>query len=113
MGGHKWSTLGGHQGKLTGGGIIGKAARHNRRVIQAELGASGTIDATRSHLNITLMGPSTADEVAQLAKAKVISPYWVLHNQCKSKAEALEFIRFMGWKPGWAFHNKDRFPILK
>jgi hypothetical protein len=25
----------------------------------------------------------------------------------------LEFIRYMGWKPGWAFHNKDRFPILK
>jgi hypothetical protein len=37
----------------------------------------------------------------------------VLHNQCKSKAEALEFIRYMGWRPGWAFHNKDRFPILK
>jgi hypothetical protein len=59
--------------KLTGGGIISKAARHNRRVIQAELGASGPIDATRSHLNITLMGPSTADEVAQLAKAKLMA----------------------------------------
>ena len=56
---------------------------------------------------------SSMYQKAQLAKAKVISPYWVLHNQCKSKAEALEFIRFMGWKPGWAFHNKDRFPILK
>lgn len=59
--------------KLTGSGIMGKAARHNRRVIQAELGASGPIDATRSHLNITLMGPSTADEVAQLAKAKIVA----------------------------------------
>lgn len=59
--------------KLTGGGIISKAARHNRRVIQAELGASGPIDATRSHLNVTLMGPSTADEVAQLAKAKLMA----------------------------------------
>jgi len=59
--------------KLTGSGIMGKAARHNRRVIQAELGASGPIDATRSHLNITLMGPSTADEVAQLAKAKMMA----------------------------------------
>lgn len=59
--------------KLTGSGIMGKAARHNRRVIQAELGASGPIDATRSHLNITLMGPSTADEVAQLAKAKIMA----------------------------------------
>jgi hypothetical protein len=59
--------------KLTGSGIMGKAARHNRRVIQAELGTSGPIDATRSHLNITLMGPSTADEVAQLAKAKMMA----------------------------------------
>jgi len=56
---------------------------------------------------------STMYQKAQLAKAKVISPFWVLHNQCKSKAEALEFIRYMGWRPGWAFHNKDRFPILK
>lgn len=57
--------------KLTGSGIIGKAARHNRRVIQAELGASSHIDATRSRLNVTLMGPSTAEEVAQLAKDKI------------------------------------------
>jgi len=59
--------------KLKGSGIVSKAARHNRRVIQAELGASGPIDATRSRLNITLMGPSTADEVAQLAKDKIIA----------------------------------------
>jgi Plasmid recombination enzyme len=59
--------------KLTGSGIIGMAARHNKRVIQAELGASGPIDATRSHLNITLMGPSTAAEVAKQAKAKMMA----------------------------------------
>ena len=57
--------------KLTGPGIWSKAARHNRRTIQAELGASGHIDATRSHLNITLMGPPTPEEVAKLAKAKM------------------------------------------
>jgi hypothetical protein len=57
--------------KLKGGGIWSKAARHNRRTIQAELGASGHIDATRSHLNITLMGPATPEEVARLAKAKM------------------------------------------
>jgi len=56
---------------------------------------------------------STMYQKAQLAKAKVISPYWVLHNHCKTKAEALEFIRYMGWKPGWAFHNKNRFKILQ
>jgi superfamily II DNA or RNA helicase len=50
---------------------------------------------------------------AQLAKAKVISPFWVLHNQCKSKAEALEFIAYMGYKPGWVHYNKSRFKILQ
>ena len=54
--------------KLTGSGIIGKAARHNKRTIQAEIGASASIDPTRSHLNETLIGPLTPDAVAQLAK---------------------------------------------
>ncbi len=54
--------------KLKGGGIITVAARHNKRVIQAEIGASASIDPTRSHLNETLHGPSTAADVGQLAK---------------------------------------------
>lgn len=54
--------------KLKGGGIITVAARHNRRVIQAEIGASGNIDPTRSHLNETLMGAATADDVGQAAR---------------------------------------------
>ncbi|WP_396431589.1 plasmid recombination protein [Limnohabitans sp.] len=57
--------------KLKGNGIWMKAARHNKRAIQAELGASGHIDATRSHQNITLIGPSIADEVTKLAKNKI------------------------------------------
>lgn len=51
-----------------GGGIITVAARHNRRVIQSEMGATGSINPTRSHLNETLKGPLTADGVGQLAK---------------------------------------------
>lgn len=54
--------------KLKGGGIITVAARHNKRVIQAEMGATGSIDPTRSFLNETLAGPSTAADVGQLAK---------------------------------------------
>lgn len=54
--------------KLKGNGIITAAARHNRRVIQAEMGAAGSIDPTRSRLNETLAGPSTAAGVGQLAK---------------------------------------------
>jgi len=54
--------------KLKGAGIIQVAARHNLREIQAEHGASGPIDATQIHLNQTLAGGATADDVAQLAK---------------------------------------------
>jgi len=54
--------------KLKGNGIITVAARHNRRVIQAEMGAAGSIDPARSHLNETLTGPSAAADVGQLAK---------------------------------------------
>lgn len=54
--------------KLKGGGIIATAARHNKRVIQAEMGATGSIDPTRSFLNEALAGPSTAADVGQLAK---------------------------------------------
>lgn len=54
--------------KLKRSGIIAAAARHNKRIIQAESGASDSIDPTRSHLNYSLFGPPTADGVAQLAK---------------------------------------------
>lgn len=54
--------------KLKGGGIITVAARHNKRIIQAELGAAGSIDPVRSHLNETLLGPLSAADVGQLAK---------------------------------------------
>jgi Plasmid recombination enzyme len=54
--------------KLKGGGIIKSAARHNRREIQAELGADSHIDPARTRLNETLQGAATPDGVAQLAK---------------------------------------------
>lgn len=57
--------------KLKGQGIWSKAPRHNKRTIQAELGASGHIDATRSHMNITITGPAAPEEVTKLAKAKM------------------------------------------
>lgn len=55
--------------KLKGGGKVSLAARHNRREIQAEMGASGHIDPTRTHLNETLAGPPTASDVAALARS--------------------------------------------
>lgn len=57
--------------KLTGGGIWLAAARHNKRAIQAELGANSHIDPNRSRLNIILIGPQTALEVARLAKERM------------------------------------------
>lgn len=46
-----------------------QAARHNRREIQAELGAAGHIDASRMDHNETLVGPDTAAGVVALAGA--------------------------------------------
>ena len=57
--------------KLTGGGIWLAAARHNKRAIQAELGADSHITPTRSRLNITIIGPQTPEEVARLAKDRM------------------------------------------
>jgi hypothetical protein len=46
-----------------------EAARHNLREIQAELGAVGRINATRSAGNIVMHGPTTAAEVQAQANA--------------------------------------------
>ena len=54
--------------KLKGSGIITVAARHNKREIQAELGAAGSIDPARTHLNYALVGPAGAGDVGLLAK---------------------------------------------
>ena len=43
------------------------ASRHNKRVIQAERGAGGSIVAQRSHLNYSLAGETTPDVVAARA----------------------------------------------
>lgn len=59
--------------KLKGGGIIAVAARHNKRVIQAEMGSSGAIDSMRTHLNESLLGPTTAEEIAQKAKQLMLN----------------------------------------
>lgn len=54
--------------KQTGAGIVQKAAAHNLREIQAELGADSHIDAARTCQNIRLAGPGTAVEVAEFAE---------------------------------------------
>lgn len=55
--------------KLKGAGKVLAASRHNKRQIQAEHGAGGHIDAARIRLNMSLHGPGTPEEVANLARS--------------------------------------------
>ena len=47
-----------------------------------------------------------------LCKAKVISPFWVLHN-LKDIEEARIFCNLMGYKKGFEYANKNRFKVFK
>ena len=47
-----------------------------------------------------------------LCKAKVISPFWVLHN-LKDIEEARIFCTLMGYKKGFEYANKNRFQVFK
>lgn len=76
--------------KLTRPGIIRVAAKHNKREIQAELGAGGPIDASRCGLNECLNGPATADEVASHARALMAGAGLV-----KVRKDAVRAIEFM------------------
>lgn len=58
--------------RLKGQGIVRVAAKHNLREIAAEIGAAGHIDPTRIHANLVLRGPTSADKVADDAKALMI-----------------------------------------
>ena len=91
--------------KLKGGGIITVAARHNKRVIQAEMGASGSIDPTRSHLNEALQGPSTAVDVGQLAKGLMTAAG--INKLRKDAVMALEIV--FSLPPGHGLDDKAYF----
>ena len=47
-----------------------------------------------------------------LCKAKVISPFWVLHNM-KDIEEARIFCTLMGYKKGFEYANKNRFKVFQ
>ena len=57
--------------KPTGAGIVLAAARHNKRAIQAEAGAGGSIDPARSALNYQLAGPPSPEGVAEMASCRM------------------------------------------
>lgn len=55
-------------GKIKGGTGLLKATRHNKRAIQAELGAHGHIDPRRTPCNYSLAGKVTPKEIAEQAR---------------------------------------------
>ena len=57
------------------------------------------------------MGASI-EEKAEMAKAGLIKPFWVLHT-ILDREEAKRFVKLMGWKKGWWYHNEKRFPNLQ
>ena len=48
------------------------------------------------------------NEMIKLSKAKLISPYWCLH-QVKQRSDAESFISQMGWKSSWIHVNGNRY----
>jgi superfamily II DNA or RNA helicase len=47
-------------------------------------------------------------EMVKFSKAKLISPYWCLH-QVKQRSEAEKFVSAMGWKSSWIHVNGNRY----
>jgi superfamily II DNA or RNA helicase len=47
-------------------------------------------------------------EMLKLSKAKLVSPYWCLH-QIKERCDAEKFIYEMGWKSSWIHVNGNRY----
>lgn len=49
-----------------------EALKHNKRTLQAERGASGNIDATKTHLNYSLTGSDTPEQIATHTKVQML-----------------------------------------
>ena len=69
-----------------------QAARHNRREIQAELGASGHIDVSRMDQNETMVGPGTAADVVALARALMAGAGVDVGKLRKDHVQAIELL---------------------
>lgn len=76
--------------KLTGAGIIRVAAAHNKRTIQSEVGAGGSIDGRRSHRNECLAGAQDPELCAVLAKRLMEAAG--IRKLRKDAVRAIEFI---------------------
>lgn len=92
--------------KLKGNGKVLAAAKHNKREIQAELGANSNINAERSHLNYSLTCNSNAGEIASKAKALMIDAGYQ-----KLRKDAVLGIEIIFSLPP-AMHNKNMQPFF-
>lgn len=68
------------------------AARHNQRAIQAERGGRSHIDVARSHLNETIAGPDTPEEVVALALALMTAAGVKVDKLRKDYTQAVELL---------------------
>jgi len=68
------------------------SARHNRRKIQAELGARSHIATERTHLNQTIAGPGTPEGVAELAAALMARTGTDVKKLRKDHVQAFELL---------------------
>lgn len=75
---------------LSGNGKLTSAGRHNKRMIQRELGASGHIDAAKSALNYCLRGEASPEAIS--AKAKAMREALGITKLRKNAVQAIEVI---------------------
>lgn len=54
----------------------------------------------------------TIKEKAYMAKQKLVHPYWIVHTLTNMN-DVYEFIKYMGYKKGWVYLNKDNFEVLR
>lgn len=84
-----------------------QAARHNRRAIQAELGARSHIDAERIYLNETIAGPDTPAGVAALAGSLMAGAGVNVPKLRKDHTQAIELLFSLA--PGTTINSGDYF----
>jgi hypothetical protein len=75
---------------LSGHGKLAAAARHNKRAIQRELGASGHIDPCKTALNYCICGETTPEAIG--AKAKALREALGITKLRKNAVQAIEVI---------------------
>jgi hypothetical protein len=69
-----------------------RALKHNKRTLQAERGANGNINVTRSHLNYSLTGSQTPEQIDLHAKVQMVTAGIDIQKQRKNAVLAVEVL---------------------